>query len=236
MSTKKLISKENSKIKSLKMNNIELIEEISPKVFKNKISSSIKNHELIDERRNQIFESAAKLFAKKGYHETSLRDISKESKIGLGSIYDYINTKEDILSIIHQKTAEIVLSEILEKTKGVLNPLEKLRLMIEVELDTMDKYQSLVLMLYQESHILGVASLKAMLKNEEAHMQMFKKVINDGIAAGAFRNVNVNIVAHIIKMAIDCWVLKRWAFPNMSIKEMKQEIIKIVEDGLLQSE
>lgn len=231
-----MISKEKSKIKSLEMNNIELIEEISPKVFKKKISSSIKNQDLIDERRNQIFESAAMLFAKKGYHETSLRDISKESKIGLGSIYDYIHTKEDILSIVHQKTAEIVLTEILEKTRGIPNPVERLRVMIEVELSTMDKYQSLVLMLYQESHILGKASLKAMLMNEETHMQMYKKVIQDGIASGAFRDVNVDIIAHIIKMAVDCWVLKRWAFPNMSIKEMKEEIIKIIEKGLLYPE
>lgn len=229
-------SKEKSTIKPLKMNNIELIEEISPKVFKKKISSSIKNQELIDERRNQIFESAAMLFAKKGYHETSLRDISKESKIGLGSIYDYIHTKEDILSIIHQKTAEIVLTEILEKTKGIPDPIQKLKVMIEVELDTMDKYQSLVLMLYQESHILGNASLKAMLKNEETHMQMYKRVLEDGIAAGVFRNVNIDIIAHIIKMAIDCWVLKRWAFPNMSIKEMKREILQMVEEGLLNPE
>jgi hypothetical protein len=72
-----------------------------------------------------------------------------------------------------------------------------------------------------------------MLKNEEIHMQIFKKAIEDGIAAGIFRCGNVDVITHIIKMAIDCWILKRWAFPKIGIEEMKREIIQIVEKGLL---
>src|SRR5271157_3783443 len=136
------------------------------KIFGKKIPSLIKDPSLIEERRNQIFESARKLFSEKGYHKTGLREICKASEISVGNLYNYINTKEDILSIIHRKTYEIVLQAISQGAKNIRDPKKKLKQMIEIELRTMDKYQDLVLILYQESHMLSKDLLLSVLKNE----------------------------------------------------------------------
>ncbi|RPJ01755.1 MAG: TetR/AcrR family transcriptional regulator [Deltaproteobacteria bacterium] len=58
-----------------------------------KIPTKIKNDSLVRKRRQQIFEAVIKLFSQKGYHMTTLREISRESGITLGNLYDYINTK-----------------------------------------------------------------------------------------------------------------------------------------------
>ena len=207
------------------------------KVLHRKIPSPVKNPELVEERRNQIFESAWRLFTKQGYHVTGLRDLSKETGISLGNLYNYINTKEDILYIIHQKAAEIVVHAINEETRDARDPVEKLNEMIDVELRTMDKYQDLILLIYQESHALGRESLHAMLQREEMHIQRFQKVLEEGMAQGVFRPSNPKMLANVIKMMIDTWVLKRWALRRkVSLEEMREGIISVLEKGILDRE
>jgi len=203
------------------------------KLFVNKIPSRIKDPVLVEERRNQIFECARDLFCKKGYHGTGIREFSKEAEISLGNLYNYISTKEDILSIVHEKTFEIVLKALREGTMNIPDPEIKIKRMINIELSTMDEYRDLIMLLYQESHILSQDSLTIMLKNEEMHVGMFKEVIEDGMAEGVFHCGNPLLLAHIIKVMIDSWVLKRWAFKGIGIEDMENEIMGLLEHGLL---
>jgi AcrR family transcriptional regulator len=203
------------------------------RILQRKIPSPVKNPDLVEARRSQIFEGAWRLFMKKGYHVTGLRELSRETGISLGNLYNYINTKEDILYIIHQKAAEIVVQAINEQTSDVIDPLEKLKEMIDIELRTMDKYQDLILLIYQESHALSRKSLHSMLQREESHIQRFQRVLEEGMVAGVFKRSNPKMLANLIKMMIDGWVLKRWALRGrVSLKQMKKGIIDLVEHGI----
>jgi AcrR family transcriptional regulator len=202
--------------------------------FQKKIPSIIKNPDLIKERRNQIFEGASRLFTKKGYHVTGLRELSKETGISLGNLYNYINTKEDILYIIHQKAAEMILEAIDQETSDVKDPVEKLKEMIEIELLTMDKYQDLILLIYQESHALSKKSLRSLLRGEEMHIRRFQKVLEEGMKKGVFKRSNSILLANLLKMMIDSWVLKRWALRGkVSLEEVKKEIFELVQCGIM---
>jgi len=48
-------------------------------------------------RRNQILEAAAKVFAEKGFHPTTIKDIAKEAGIADGTIYNYFENKTALL-------------------------------------------------------------------------------------------------------------------------------------------
>lgn len=48
-------------------------------------------------RRNQILDAAAKLFAEKGFHRTTTRDIAQAADIAEGTLYNYFASKEDLL-------------------------------------------------------------------------------------------------------------------------------------------
>jgi hypothetical protein len=114
---------------------------------------------------------------------------------------------------------------------------EKLREMIEKELKTRDKLQGLVLSIYQESHALSKSSLKTMLKSEEDHIGRFSQVIQEGIDDGVFKNLKPVMMAHIILMMIDCWVLKRWALRGkVSLEEMFSGILEMIMTGLMINE
>lgn len=52
------------------------------------------------QRRQEILSSATKLFAEKGYTNTTLEDIAIRSEFGIGTIYNYFANKEEIFRCI----------------------------------------------------------------------------------------------------------------------------------------
>jgi AcrR family transcriptional regulator len=52
---------------------------------------------LIEARRDQILKAASKVFATKGFHSTTIRDIAKEAGIADGTIYNYFENKTALL-------------------------------------------------------------------------------------------------------------------------------------------
>ncbi len=55
------------------------------------------DHERIQERRRQILPAAAALFARRGYHRARLQEIADEAGVAAGTIYNYFESKEDLL-------------------------------------------------------------------------------------------------------------------------------------------
>lgn len=53
--------------------------------------------QLIDARRQQILDAATTVFAKKGFHGATIRQIAQEAGIADGTIYIYFKTKTDLL-------------------------------------------------------------------------------------------------------------------------------------------
>lgn len=74
-----------------------------------------------EERKEQILRAAEKLFARKGYPETTIVDIVKEAKISEATLYEYFTSKEELLfSIPGDLTLRVQkqLEFILEHVKG----------------------------------------------------------------------------------------------------------------------
>jgi len=56
-----------------------------------------------DEKLEAILKCAAKIFAEKGFHSTSIRDISRETGMSLAGLYYYFRTKEELLFLIQER-------------------------------------------------------------------------------------------------------------------------------------
>jgi len=59
-----------------------------------------------DEKRKLIFETAARVFADKGYHATAVKDITDEVEISVGTFYLYFKNKEDLFEKLYEEMAE----------------------------------------------------------------------------------------------------------------------------------
>ena len=62
--------------------------------------------QLIVARRNQILAAAAKVFAEKGFHAATIKDIAKEAGIAHGTIYNYFENKTALMLGIFDRLNE----------------------------------------------------------------------------------------------------------------------------------
>jgi len=56
-----------------------------------------------DETLQTILKTSAKIFAEKGFHHTSVRDIARATRKSLAGLYYYFTTKEELLYLIQER-------------------------------------------------------------------------------------------------------------------------------------
>src|SRR6266404_7395569 len=84
-----------------------------------------------DQKLEFILRTAARIFAEKSYHSTSMRDISRATEVSLAGLYHYCKSKEELLFLIQDNCFGRVLQRLEERLQGVGDPVSKLRIFIE---------------------------------------------------------------------------------------------------------
>ncbi|HZG51023.1 MAG TPA: TetR/AcrR family transcriptional regulator [Pyrinomonadaceae bacterium] len=84
-----------------------------------------------DQKLEFILRTAARIFAEKGYHPTSMRDISRATEVSLAGLYYYCKSKEELLFLIQDNCFGRVHERLLERLRETTDPVAKLRLVIE---------------------------------------------------------------------------------------------------------
>jgi AcrR family transcriptional regulator len=80
------------------------------------------------DRRSQILDAALACFAKRGFHQTSMHDISSEAGISVGLIYRYFENKEAVISAMADRHKKEI-SEMVERARLAPTLLESLEIL-----------------------------------------------------------------------------------------------------------
>ena len=78
-------------------------------------------------RRSQILDAARKLLFTHGIENVSISKISREAELGVGTIYFYYGSKEDIFIALQKEGLSILSSLVCQITKKTISPDDKLR-------------------------------------------------------------------------------------------------------------
>ncbi|GEN89382.1 TetR/AcrR family transcriptional regulator [Oceanobacillus sp. FSL W8-0428] len=173
------------------------------------IRSSVKDQELVMRRRKQIIEGAMRLFKEKGFHRTTTREIAKESGFSIGTLYEYIRTKEDVLFLVCEFVHDQVRDQ-LTATISVDNPSdESLRQAIRQYLYFMDTIQPEILMLYQETKSLNKEKRKFVLEQERKVVGMMEELLTVSLKE-KLSSKEIYFLANNIVVSGHMWCFRRW--------------------------
>jgi AcrR family transcriptional regulator len=84
-----------------------------------------------DEKLQQILKIAAKIFAAKGFHHTSMRDISRATRKSLAGLYYYFTTKEELLYLIQERCFLTLLRRWEHAAKPTMDARARIRIFAE---------------------------------------------------------------------------------------------------------
>lgn len=83
--------------------------------------SDLIQQQLIVARKNQILDAAAAVFAEKGFHPTTTKDIARQAGISEGTIYNYFNSKTALLLGIFERMKTTTIQENMPATPDELD-------------------------------------------------------------------------------------------------------------------
>jgi TetR/AcrR family transcriptional regulator, cholesterol catabolism regulator len=84
-----------------------------------------------DEKLESILRTAARIFAEKGYHQASIRDIARATGVSLSGLYYYFDSKEELLFLIQDHAFGTLLANLERNLAGVGEPHRRLRILVE---------------------------------------------------------------------------------------------------------
>lgn len=134
----------------------------------------------------EIVDAAARLFAEKGYAATSIQQVADRVGLLKGSLYHYINTKEDLLYAViqeaHSHTAELGREAL--AMEGDAN--EKMAHVVRQHIHGAADNLSKVRVFYTESSALSPARLQEILADRDSYEHSLRQLIRMGQQEGLF--------------------------------------------------
>ncbi|OYD07980.1 TetR/AcrR family transcriptional regulator [Paludifilum halophilum] len=178
-----------------------------------KIPSMIKNRRLVERRRQQIIQAACDLFVRKGFHKTTTREIARECGLSIGTMYEYIQTKEDVLHLVCDFIHSELESRLREALAWTGTGRESLTRAVAQHFKVMEEMSDYVLLIYQETKSLPKEAMRSILKREEEITALFEEVLSKGVGDGTLKLApsSIKLMAHNIVVLGQMWTFRRWA-------------------------
>ncbi|MCM3705425.1 MULTISPECIES: TetR/AcrR family transcriptional regulator [Bacillaceae] len=205
---------------------------------KREVQASVKDERLVKKRRDQMIKGAVTLFIQKGFHRTTTREIAKASGFSIGTLYEYIRTKEDVLYLVCDSIYDQVAERLQKGLDTKQGTLESLKQGIADYFKVVDEMQDEVLVMYQEVKALTKDALPYVLKKEIEMVGMFEHVITLCVENGELDlpEEKIKMIAHNIFVQGQMWAFRRWSLQKMySIDEYIQLQTNLLFQGIKDS-
>lgn len=156
------------------------------------------------ERRRQILEIAARLFARKGYRGTSMRDIGEEAGVLGGSLYHHIRSKDALFVELHNAALDAAAARIETALAPLRDPWARLDMACETLLDIQLDPRSLTLPMMNDFREVPDAVRVALVERRDRFEHLFRDIVADlPLPASIDRSIYRNLLLSQLNGAAD---------------------------------
>lgn len=153
--------------------------------------------------RDDILQSAAQVFRRKGFHGASMADIAEAVQLQKASLYHHFGSKQEILLELLDRALEMVTQRMAEVMAQPAPPAAKLRQAMRVYLSTLSEQGDLVSVLLLEFRSLDPEFYARHIPNRDRFERMWRDLIQQGVETGDFRCENVSMTARALLGAMN---------------------------------
>ncbi len=179
------------------------------------VPTLVKDAGLVERRRREIVDAAVKLFVENGFHKTTTRQIARAAGFSIGTLYEYVASKEDVLYLVCDAIHAEVEHGVAEVMGQATGGWDALRGVIREYFLVCDRMSDHILLIYQETKSLTPQWQKRVLENEVRITGLFKGALEglcskEGIAGPD--GESLELMAHNIMVLGHMWTFRRWFF------------------------
>lgn len=177
------------------------------------VPTQVKNPDLVTQRRRQIIEAAVPLFVANGFHKTTTRQIAKAAGFSVGSMYEYVNSKEDILYLVCLSIHDEVEQGVASALAGTESGRTALAGVIREFFMVCHKMADQIQLMYQVTKSLPSQWKRRVLENEIRITQLVVdalKRITISEKMGQVTDRALDLTANNITILGHMWTFRRW--------------------------
>ncbi len=206
----------------------------SQKESTKRIETKIRNPKRVNLRRKQIIQGAIKVFTKKGFYNSTTKEIAEAAEMTEGTLYNYIRCKEDIIYIVYDYTTQILRTELNQAIENIKDPEERLKEALTQTLKSILKYQDLVMFLYRESGTLKKEDLYTILEREDDYIELFEQLLKDYFRDKQINEIRTKVCADILTYLPVIVSFRRWSLKRRvhSMDIVIKEIVNFILHGI----
>jgi TetR/AcrR family transcriptional regulator, cholesterol catabolism regulator len=150
-------------------------------------------------RRDEIIDTSARVFARRGYHATGIAELCTVNGLGKGAFYHYIASKEELLAAIHDRVMDAVMlgaDRVAEAAEDEgASPSAQLAMLGDELLDVIHRYPDHVWVFLHEFPALTGERAEQFRVRRREYERRVEAVLQAGIDAGEFRDVDARLTA-----------------------------------------
>ena len=185
-------------------------------------------------RRAELLDIAAKLFAERGFKNTTVRDIADAAGILSGSLYHHFDSKEAMVDELLDSFQTALWQEYDAIEASDRTPKEKLEAVVRASFDAIDRNHSEVAIFQTDAAYLSSFDRFAYLQERNVRFrELWTGLLRDGVAAGELRaDLDVELVYRFVRDTV--WVAVRWYRPggDLSPSDIAGQYLTILLDGI----
>jgi AcrR family transcriptional regulator len=187
-----------------------------------------------DEKLQQILKTSARIFAEKGFHRTSVRDIARATNMSLAGLYYYFTTKEELLYLIQERCFVTLLDRWQEAATPEVDARTRIRVFAENHLSFFwHNMHEMKVMAHEDESLTGEFNEKILVLKRR-----YVKVLMDLIAELQEREGGQSIdlrVATFSLFGMMNWIYT-WYQPrrDLSLPQLMEQMLRVYFLGILE--
>jgi TetR/AcrR family transcriptional regulator, cholesterol catabolism regulator len=163
--------------------------------------------------RDDVVRAAGRLFADRGYHGTSMRDLGKELGLLGSSLYSHVSSKQDLLVEVVEEGARLFEESAAKALDSGGTAAARLEALIAGHLDVVVDNIDVARTFLNEARVLDADHRSKIIDARDHYEEGFRSVIREGIDDGSFaEDVDVDISSIFILSILNA--IERWYRPE----------------------
>jgi AcrR family transcriptional regulator len=184
----------------------------------------------VSTRRTELTRQAARLFAEKGYHGTSIGDLAQAMGVQKGSLYAHISSKEDLLYETMREGAAAFHAALDAVPDGV-PPTEKIRLALRGHLRVVAEQLEVATVFVREWRYLEGERREEILSERRRYEERFRALFREGRELGGLRTDLDEASAVLLTLSAANWAYT-WLRPGYDTDELADRFYALLLDGI----
>jgi AcrR family transcriptional regulator len=196
-------------------------------------TANVKNPILVRERRLALVRAAVEVFYAKGYHGCRVADVAEAAGISQGTVYNYVNSKEDLLYMIvedHLLGYERIVMSALE---GATTSQEKFEALLKGTVDAIFSYRKHYVVMLRELHHVERSRRHAFMELAAAQRKICEDILIEVAKPEKLDMSNSLLVSNLMIFLPSFLISRGWDFhKKVSEKEVADFLIGFMKKGL----